>query len=147
MYEQPLQGSPIADAIEKLRANPEIISMVASALSKSNIKKEVSAEAEHEASSEINEVKDEVKDELKDESTPAAAMPNMGELVSSLAPLFSSAGPSIGKAPPKNEHHSHTHNREALLCALKPYVNENRQTAIDYVIRISQISEMFKGLN
>ena len=35
----------------------------------------------------------------------------------------------------------------ALLCALKPYVNPNRCEAIDYIIKISEISQLLKKMN
>ena len=138
MHEQTPQTSPIADAIEKLRANPEIISMVASALSANNVAKaDVAPEEEIKASSDTDE----------EEKVSPESAPDMGQLVSSLAPLLSSINPKVTRAIPSKEHRSRCSDREALLCALKPYVSENRQTAIEYVIRISQISEMFKGLN
>ncbi len=126
----------IADAIEKLRDNPEIISMVASALGgSSNLKPESKKESEPPRDNA----------EVQTDGVPSPA--NMGQLVSSLAPLLSSMGRSSGRDSQPHERDGRTSEREALLCALKPYVNENRRAAIDYVIRISQVSDMFKHLN
>ena len=38
-------------------------------------------------------------------------------------------------------------NQASLLCALKPYVNPNRCEAIDYIIKISEISQLLKKMN
>ena len=129
-------GAPpsIADAIEKLRENPEIISMVASALGGSVSKNEASKEPE-------------APNSAMEESGNSPKSPDMGQLVSSLAPLLSSMGRSPTKDTHPHERSGRTSEREALLCALKPYVSENRRAAIDYVIRISQVSDMFKHLN
>ena len=36
--------------------------------------------------------------------------------------------------------------RTALLCAIKPYLGSERQTAIDYVIKLGRLSEILKTL-
>lgn len=36
--------------------------------------------------------------------------------------------------------------RTALLCAIKPYLGPERQTAIDYVIKLGRLSEILKTL-
>ena len=36
--------------------------------------------------------------------------------------------------------------REALLCALKPYLSKDRCAAIDYLIRIARVGDAIKAL-
>ena len=36
--------------------------------------------------------------------------------------------------------------RAALLCAMKPYLNRERQDTIDYIIKISRLSDVLKSL-
>ena len=36
--------------------------------------------------------------------------------------------------------------RTALLCAIKPYLGSERQTAIDYIIKLGRLSEILKTL-
>ena len=139
MPEQATPPFSISDAIEKLRANPEIISMVASALSGSAPQK----------GDDVTSANDDIgaQDTEKERNDVPVSAVSKGDLISSLAPLLSSMNTGTGKSISQKEHSSRRSDRETLLYALKPYVNKNRQTAIEYVIRISQISEMLKGFN
>ena len=120
-------GMPsISDAIEKLMANPEIISMVASALGNSAAKEEkISAEGE----------------EAKTVSIPALP-PDVGNIISALSPLLSG-----GRKTGDGKHHESSDagkNREALLYALRPYISQGRREAIDYILQLSRITELLK---
>lgn len=107
--------SALSDAIGKLMENPELISMVASALGKEMPRPTVS----------------------ESESAPSAST-ELPELVGSLAPLLSGLGRG-GDAAAKS-------NSACLLRALKPYVSQGRRDAIEYMIRISEFSDILKRL-
>lgn len=40
----------------------------------------------------------------------------------------------------------HDADRAALLCAMKPYLSPTRQTAIDYIIKLSRLGDILKTL-
>ena len=53
----------------------------------------------------------------------------------------------LGKSAEKSEHHDPSiHRRNALLCALKPYLSETRGRAIDAIIRMDDVAELLKQL-
>ena len=127
----------IADAIEKIKANPEIISAVASALGVGGTQSTGADSVEEKPEAEAK-----APAEAQQTNAHATSGLNLGNLVSSLAPMLSTIGGAKGGGRSLSDK-----NREALLCALKPYVSEERREAIDYMIRISQISDMLKHLN
>ncbi len=133
-------GIQISSMIDKIMANPELISMVASALGGSSGKSE-SAEKEKEQAEAA-----EGGNETAVSASESAGLPSMEklpELVAAIAPMLSSAGgksPSLGKlSAPKDK-------RACLLAALKPYLSRERCEAIDYMIRLGALSEVFRGL-
>ncbi len=129
-------GTPsLSDAINKLMANPEIISMVASTLGNmppppARQEQKEKAPAAEEPSAEASVL-----------PPKAVGPPELGDLMKNIAPMMSLLGGS-GKSPRSNEENQ----REALLCALKPYVSEGRREAIDHIIRISQVSDILKSI-
>lgn len=133
----------ISQAINKIMENPELISMVANALKNSQgASGELSAEKPSDGKgSESTE---------KVESVFAEGIPpNLGEMVGSLVPLLSGLDASRQRGQQnleKKEPHS-AKCRNDLLCALKPYVSAGRQEAINYIIRITELSDMLKRLN
>ena len=134
--QDPLQmGAPtsLSDAISKLMENPEIISTVASALGSMSAQRPTAAKAEGSDSSANPE-----------QSAASSASPDLSSIVTGLAPLMSGMGAKQPHLHEKNDKGSEAVRREALLCALKPYVSESRREAIDYIIRISRISELLK---
>ena len=112
----------ISAAIGKLMEHPELISMVASALGKNtqSAPQETAASSPAEAPSE--------------ESTPSA------DTLTAFMPMLSRLSGALGKDGQKNAPHAQ------LLCALKPYVSENRRTAIDYILKLSQMSALMGGI-
>lgn len=134
-------GTPpsLSDAISRLMENPEIISTVASALG--NISAAKTAPAEEPAK----------EGAATAASTSAEPMPegDLSSLVSSLAPIMSGISGLGGNRSTQHSdlHASDLQKREELLCALKPYVSEGRRDAIDYIIRISRVSELLKSYN
>lgn len=136
----PLGGDSIqlSAMIDKILANPELISMVASALGP--IPK---------ADSVIKEGESTAQTDKSEEDTAAAvetgarvdAADKLPELVAAIAPALSSLG--IGNsahASPKGDR------RTCLLVALKPYLCRERCEAIDYMIKLGRLSEIFRTL-
>ena len=82
------------------------------------------------------------------------------ELISVISPLMSNLSsqaksdvlPSVTKstvpasATPTHTQDRELQNRSALLCALKPYLKKERQDAIDYMIKLSRLSNILKTL-
>ncbi len=112
----------LSDAIDRIMANPELISMVASALGKTP--------------SSPPPVREENKEEGPPE--PPSATPASADALATLAPIL--AGLKGTGSPPDDD-------RSRLLCALKPYVNPTRRDAIDTLLRFSRITELLKHLN
>ena len=135
-------GTPpsLSDAVTRLMENPEIISKVAAALGNMSAPKAVSSDASE------KEVEDTV---ASAESKNTDASPDLSALVSKLAPIMSGLSGSGVSTPSdrKNEFSSDLRRREELLCALKPYVSDGRREAIDYIIRISRVSELLRNYN
>lgn len=136
--QDPLQmgvPSSLSDAISKIMENPEIISTVASALGSMSAQKPTATGAESEG----------VDSSARSEQTShPSAPPDLSSIVTGLAPLMSGMSAKRSPSHEKNDKGSESVRREALLCALKPYVSESRREAIDYIIRISRISELLK---
>lgn len=110
----------ISAALDKLLANPQLMSMVASALNDSAPAR--SDPDESPTSSDIS-----VQPQTAPVFSPDAILPLVGKL--------SQASHSSGKA----EH-------EALLCAIKPYLSPKRCQVIDGIIRISKMSAIVRQL-
>ena len=125
----------LSDAIERLMANPELMSSIASAIG--SVKAEPDAVAAEDTNSQ------------PPQAPPPPQMPDLGRLVSTLSPMLSSLSANGSRQPSDQpeKHDRGTKKREALLCALKPYVSDGRKEAIDYIIRISQISDILKQVN
>ena len=121
----------LSDAIERLMANPEIISMVASAMGSSPL----SAQSENTQSE--NTQKEETK-----AVTAVPSSPDIGNILSALSPIISGFGRSGDKN--QKEGSDSAHNREALLYALRPYISQGRREAIDYILQLSRVSELLK---
>lgn len=115
----------ISAALDKLLANPQLMGMVASALKDS-------------APTPSNEPTE--RDEAAPEAAPASA-------VLSDSPVFSPDAilPLIGKLSRTSDSVGSA-KHEALLCAIKPYLNPKRCQAIDGIIRISKMSAIVKQL-
>ena len=114
--------------LDKVLANPQILTAVASALSQSN------SEAPMEKKSDAVEVEDSA---VKSASAPEidAMAQKLPQMMKAMAPLLSSSGGTL-----KND------KRACLLNAIKPYLNPARCEAIDYIIRFSQLSEVLKAM-
>ncbi len=118
------QTPDISTAISKIMEHPELISMVASVL-------EEPKNAEN------------VSDPPEAAPTSAEKIPTPPpDMLASLMPMISKLS-SLGK---QGDNSSSGIGHEQLLCALKPYLSRSRSEAIDYIIKISKMSSLLKGL-
>ena len=67
-------------------------------------------------------------------------------ILSKLPEVISVIKPIIGNSSSSNDHNSPTDKRLGLLIAMKPYLNSRRCEAIDYIAKMSKISDTIKGL-
>ena len=124
----------ISGALGKLMSDPALLGNIMSALKNSGIA---------EPTAKVSEPKEETQDKAIETSAPA-----VGSLFSSIPPELIAKLPLIlslmsgnGAAQSKEER-----DREALLCALKPYLTPERCSAVDKIIQVSRIGELLKNL-
>ena len=111
----------LSGAISKISEHPELISMVANALGRGS-----DGGAVQSASQTTGQ--------------PTQASPQSSELASligSIAPVMSALG-GKRKRDPREEH------RDALLCALKPYLSEDRRQMVDRIMKLGQLGDLLK---
>jgi putative cell wall-binding protein len=147
----------LSDAIDRLLANPELLSTIASAMGmpkksedNSEVEKEVNAKAytskgNDTSEKDIGEHSDDVSQnkESRIETSAGYDTSRISELVSTLSPLLSSKTSKTDKILPSKE----TKERDCLLRALKPYVNHDRQEAIEMILRFTQITDIMKYMH
>ena len=123
----PLQ---VSDAIERLLANPEILSTVASA---------IGVKLPTEKADKIDTANIEEKSEEKNIPSVIDASSKLPELMATVAPVIASLSGKTGgeKLPPNDD-------RTRLLYALRPYVNPHRREAIETIVQLARISEIIK---
>lgn len=115
----------ISAALDKLLANPQLMGMVASALKDSTPAPSAQQNVSEDTVPEVTTVSATPSDTPV--FSPDAILPLIGKL--------SRTSDSAGNAK-----------HEALLCAIKPYLNPKRCQAIDGIIRISKMSAIVKQL-
>ena len=113
----------LSGAISQLAAHPELISTVASILGKPTQQTEVSSETSSASS-------------LDASDSPQF---DFNSLMSSVAPVMAALGKGA-KKDPRDEH------RYALLCALKPYLNEERRQVLDKILQFGQVGDLLKNI-
>lgn len=133
----------ISSTISKLLEHPELISMVASAI---GVRPPESAANNDAVSVNEENTSDNIAEPSADNNTVTTSTPSphpaiSGDILTSVMPMISKLS-SIGNISSGKRSWRH----EALLCALKPYLSESRSQAVDYIIRISQISEIIGKL-
>ena len=130
----------ISEAISKIMANPEILSSVASALGASSpiATKNPEPTEDSDRSEETESIVAKAPSSSPTEAPPA----DIGAVVSTLAPLLSGLSGGAKKFPEIK----HDDKRACLLRALKPYLSPGRREAIDYMISLSQISDLIKHI-
>ena len=78
-------------------------------------------------------------------------------IISSVKPIIDSlthqsptADVPVSASPVTKENAPHgksgEDSRTALLCAMKPYLSEERRNAVDYIVKLSRLSEILKTL-
>lgn len=132
-------GTPqISAMIDKILANPELISMVASALSSPS-----SAAASTEAVQESAPSADSAQASADAEASAApSAADKLPELMTALMPALA----SMKGGAPKGSHGGGDR-RSCLLVALKPYLSRERCEAIDYMVKLGKISDVFRNMS
>ncbi len=71
------------------------------------------------------------------------------EMMKKLPAMMAAIKPMLGSLPkpaPEAAPSSPEANRDRLLSALKPFLSENRRQAVDTVLRIAQLSAVFRKL-
>ena len=121
----PLDDARISGAISKILEHPELIGMIGSMLTSSKPTEEIPKDAPKEEAT------------AAEVSQPAASGADM---LASLAPMLSRLQGSSGISHKDDK-------RECLLCALKPYLSKERCEAIDQMLKISRISDVFKNMS
>ena len=120
----------LSGMINTLKENPALLQSIASSLGMTN----------------TNE------NEKKDDEAPEKELPEQKEEEApkspTVPPEIMKALPTVlslmnGQGKPKSQSEA---NREALLCALKPYLSKSRADAIEKIIRLSRIGDILSGL-
>ncbi|MBO7310837.1 MAG: hypothetical protein J6U86_05530 [Clostridia bacterium] len=120
----------ISEAVGKLLENPSLLQSVASALGLGGEGGEkATASDTHEAAS-VEAVAG--KHEVAEASASSA---DMSAIMASVLPMLSKLASGGGDC-----------RHEKLLFALKPYLSPSRSSAVDYIVKISKMSELVKGL-
>ena len=124
---KPIENENLSSALGEILSNPQMLSTITSI---AQSLKSASAPTESTAEEKINET------ESKDTASEAASVAPQSALPSGLTELL---GAISSKSTAKSR-------QSELLCALKPYLSQNRADAIDKIIRFSELSNLFKGL-
>ena len=120
----PLDDARISGAISKILEHPELIGMIGSMLS--NPKPTANAPVEN---------------RVDEPPEPPQSAPVGSDMLSALAPMLAKLQGSASSLPHKDDR------RERLLIALKPYLSSERCEAIDQMLKISRISDVFKNMS
>ncbi len=124
---KPIENENLSSALGEILSNPQMLSTITSI---AQSLKSSSAPTESTVEEKINET------ESKDTASEAASVAPPSALPSGLTELL---GAISSKSAAKSR-------QSELLCALKPYLSQNRADAIDKIIRFSELSNLFKGL-
>lgn len=123
----------IQGMIGTLMSNPDLLKSIAGALGGIDSKAEKQED-------EVSEAVENKSEESANEPTlPTASIPP--ELISKLPLILSLLSGS--DSPPKSQGEK---NREALLCALKPYLSPSRAEAIEKIIKLSRLGDIFGSI-
>ena len=122
-----IENEKLSTALNEIFSNPQMLSAISSMAK--NLK-----DGDH--SSVTAEKKEEAKEETKEETpTDGASAVSVTDKLPQLLNMLSSSTSNIKQS-----------RRSELLCALKPYLSQNRSDAIDKIIRFSELSSVFKAL-
>ena len=121
----------ISDAMGKLLEHPELLANVASVLGVSMPK----TLQKSENSTEQNDTPDNADTENAQGEVETEVLGIAPDVMSTVMPLLSKLSGKGGSC-----------RHEQLLCALKPYLSPSRCEAIDYILKISRMSDLVKGI-
>ncbi len=124
----------LMEAIEKLKAHPEIISMAASVLGGTPDEGNAASEEKENAPKKEKAAAD-------GSSMNGAPPPDLDGLASLLAPLLR------GKGCKDTGGRKRLAKSAALLIALKPYLSSSRCETVDRLVELQRIGELFEGLS
>lgn len=135
---QSAQSLDLSSAIERLMANPELISMVASSLGMNK-----------------KEPQENVVPSAAPTSAPVATPPPVSQAAAtssaeppSVSPdAIAALTPLLGMLSGKGGASKKDDDRACLLRALKPYVSRGRCEAIDTILQLSRLSDMLRHMN
>lgn len=116
------ENEKLSSALNEIFSNPQMMSAISSMAQ--SLKNGAPAKAPTEETS---------------EATPKTALPSSA--TDKLPELLNMLSSSSNNSNIKQSH------RSELLCALKPYLSQNRSDAIDKIIRFSELSSVFKNLS
>ncbi len=134
-----------SELLDKVLANPQLIGAVASALSSPSPTDTAGSSAT--ASQNVNAPVFEQKNEDKViEPSPLPTGFDANVIADKLPEILKVMGP-IMQSGTKADGIKHDNNRSCLLRAMKPYLNPHRGEAIDYIIKFSQLAELFKKMS
>lgn len=123
-----IENEKLSSALNEIFSNPQMLSAISSMAK--NLK-----DGDH--GSVTAEKKEEAKEEVKEETpTEGASAASVTDKLPQLLNMLSSSTSNIKQS-----------RRSELLCALKPYLSQNRNDAIDKIIRFSELSSVFKNLS
>ncbi len=113
------ENEKLSSALNEIFSNPQMLSAISSMAQ--NLKNSNTAATPAEE-----------KPEPPSNASAASVSDKLPELLN----MLSSSGSGIKQS-----------RRSELLCALKPYLSQNRSDAIDKIIRFSELSSVFKNLS
>ena len=120
-----IEGEKLSLALNEIFSNPQMLSAISSM-----------AQGLKGNSSAVPSVEEDKEARANPESAQTAGASAIAERLPELINMLSQGGAGI-----KQSH------RSELLCALKPYLSQNRSDAIDKIIRFSELSSVFKNLS
>lgn len=155
MQDTPSPVSPLPEALGRLMRDPALLSRIGEIVktaAEAPPSEETAASSPKDAQSaplEEASAKTEAETETETEKSPSlpvgasplTASPALLEMLPALLSSFGRRLPSgtgRGKGPMGE--------REALLCALKPFLSPARREAVDTVLRVARIRELLQGL-
>lgn len=155
MQDTPSPVSPLPEALGRLMRDPALLSRIGEIVktaAEAPPSEETATPSPRDAQSappEEASAKTEAETETETEKSPSlpvgasplAASPALLEMLPALLSSFGGRPPSgtgRGKGPMGE--------REALLCALKPFLSPARREAVDTVLRVARLRELLQGL-
>lgn len=132
----------LSNAIGTLMANPQLLSNIKKAIENSGL---IAPQNEPEDTEDKNITSDKTDDNDNTKSEPVgqnlfSSIPP--EIINKLPLIMSLLGGGTQSAPKSKKEAE----REALLCALKPYLTREKVETIDKIIQISRLGDIFKLL-